>query len=225
MIKLTDKHIDFIINDLDKRGIILEDLKENIVDHVCCIIEEEMPLDSDFKTYYDEIIKRFFNTELNELQKETDALLNNTYLPFLKKTIQVTGVVSVVLLLIGIYSKFNHLVGSGVFFIFGTILFTFGFIPSLILLKFKDTSSKNNTFLVVLGFFIIAVGSAGCLFKIMQWPMTTQLKLISILTFLFIFIPVYYFSAIKNEGNKFITFINTVSMLVIGILFFLMNVL
>ena len=224
MIKLNDKHIDFIIKDLDKRGIVLEDLKENILDHICCIIEEEMPSETNFHTYYDEIITRFFDTELKELQKETDALLNNTYLPFLKKSIQVTGIISVVFLIIGIYYKFNHLVGSGILLILGTIFFTFGFIPSLILLKFKDSSSKNNTFLVVLGFFIIATGSSGCLFKIMEWPMATRLKLISILSFLILFIPLYYFSYIKNAEKKFITFINSISMLVIGILLFLMSI-
>ena len=224
MIKLTDKHIDYIINDLDKRGIILEDLRENIVDHVCCIIEEEMPSESEFKTYYDGIIKRFFDAELNELQKETDALLNNTYLPFLKKTIHVTGIASIVILLIGIYYKFNHLIGAGILLIIGSLLFIFGFIPALILLKFKDNSSKNNTFLVVLGFFVIATGSIGCLFQIMEWPKATIIKLVSIFTFLIVFIPFYYFSSFKNMEEKFIVFINTISMLVIGILLFLMSI-
>ena len=224
MNKLTDKHIDYIINDLEKRGIVLEDLKENIVDHVCCILEHEMPSETNFHTNYDKIITRFFDTELKELQKETDVLLNNSYLPFLKKSIKITGIASVVFLIIGIYYKFNYLSGSGILLILGSIFFTFGFIPSLILLKFKDSSSKNNTFLVVLGFFIIATGSSGCIFKIMEWPMATRLKLISILSFLILFIPLYYFSYIKNAEQKFITFINTISMLVIGILLFLMSI-
>jgi len=223
MHKLNDKHIDFIYHDLNKRGIILDDLKENIADHICCIIEQEMPPDADFKIYYNRIINRFFNTELKELQQETDTLLNNTYLPFLKKVIQISGTFSVVLLLIGTYYKFNHLIGAGVMLLLGTLLFTFAFIPSLILLKFKDNSSKTNIALVILGFFIIATGSTGCLFKIMEWPMATQLKLSSIISFVVGFIPLYYFTSIKNTANKFITFVNTISMLVIGILLFLMS--
>jgi len=224
MFKLNDKHIDYIYHDLNKRGIVLQDLKENIVDHVCCIIEQEMPPEADFKDYYNNIINRFFNTQLKELQQETDTLLHNTYLPFLKKSIQISGIFSVVLLLIGTYCKFNLLNGAGVMLLLGTLLFAFAFIPSLILLKFKDNSSKTNMVLVVLGFFIVATGSMGCLFKIMEWPMATQLKLISIISFLVGYIPLYYFSSIKNTDHKFIIFINTISMAVIGILLFLMSI-
>ena len=81
MFKVTDEHIDFILADLKSKGIVLKDLQENIVDHVCCLIETELIENGDFETHYEKIIPQFFNQELKELflndRHITNLLLND----------------------------------------------------------------------------------------------------------------------------------------------------
>ncbi|PHS07382.1 MAG: hypothetical protein COA88_08595 [Kordia sp.] len=223
MFKVTDEHIDFIISDLKRKGIVLKDLQENIVDHVCCLTETELPESGNFEAYYEKIIARFFNQELKELQQETDSLVNSKSIDLLKSTLQVSGVISVLLLGFGVYYKLHHLAGAGIILFTGMLLFCLLFIPSLIILKFKDADAKHNIVLVSTAFIFTLAGGIACLFKIMQWPYASILMTISIVAFLVLFIPMYFVVMNAKPSQKFITFINVIIMLVVGILLFIMT--
>jgi len=102
-------------------------------------------------------------------------------------------------------------------------LFCLLFLPSLIILKFKDTDAKYDIALVSTAFILTLVGGIGCLFKIMQWPYATILIRINIMVFLVFFIPMYYILMNNKPEKKFTTFINVILMLVGGILLFIMT--
>jgi len=223
MFKVTEEHIDFIINDLKSKGIVLKDLQENIVDHVCCLAETELPDSGSFETHYKKIIPRFFNQELKELQQETDNLVNSKSIDFLKSTLQVSGVLSVLLLGFGVYYKLHHLTVTGIILFAGILLFCLLFLPSLIMLKLKDTDAKKNIVLVSTAFLLTLSGGIGCLFKVMQWPCSSIILRISIITFLALFVPMYFVIMNKKIEQKFTTFINIILMLVVGILLFIMT--
>lgn len=224
MFYLTDEHIDFIIRDVAEKGITEKGLQESIVDHICCVLEEELSENANFETSYKKVISRFFKKELKELQEETDLLLASKTIDRLKKTLQISGVLSVVFLAIGVYSKFNHLKGTGMLLLIGVVLFSLVFLPSLILLKLKDTDVKQNILLVTTGFLFTLLGGIGCLFKIMQWPFATILVWISLGGLVFLFAPFYYITMRKKAENKLTTFINVVLMLVVGMLLFVLTV-
>jgi len=223
MFKITDEHVDFIISDLKSKGVVLKDLQENIVDHVCCLTETELSEFGDFEAHYKKIIPRFFNQELKELQQETDSLVNSKSIDLLKSTLQISGVLSVLLLGFGVYYKLHHLTGTGIILFAGMLLFCLLFLPSLIILKFKDTDAKHNIVLVSTAFVFTLAGGVGCLFKIMQWPYATMLITISIMLFLMLFVPMYFILMNKRPEKKFTTFINVILMLVVGILLFIMT--
>ena len=222
MFKVTDEHIDFIINDLTRKGIVLKDLQENIVDHVCCLTEEELPENGDFEAHYESLIPRFFNQELKEIQQETDSLINSKSIELLKSTLQVSGVLSVLLLGFGVYYKLYHLTGTGIILFGGMLLFCLLFLPSLIILKFKDTDAKQNLVLMSTAFLLTLLGGIGCLFKIMQWPYASVFLTSSLIAFLVLFVPMYFVIMNNKPEQKFTTFINVILMLVIGILLFIM---
>lgn len=224
MFYLTDEHIDFIISDVAKKGITEKDLQENIVDHICCVLEEELTLNENFKAKYKEVVSRFFKHDLKEIQKEANFLLASKTIDWLKKLLKFSGVFSVVFLAIGVYSKFNHLKGTGMLLLIGVVLFSLVFLPSLILLKLKDTDVKQNILLVTIGFLFTLFGGIGCLFKIMQWPFATILVWISLGGLMFLFAPFYYITMRKKPGSKLTAFINVVLMLVVGMLLFVLTI-
>ena len=70
MVKLTDDQVDYILDDIKANGVVLEDLQHNLLDHICCIIENEMLECENFYSFYKNVLPRFFHKELKEIQEE-----------------------------------------------------------------------------------------------------------------------------------------------------------
>ena len=47
-----------------------EDLQENLLDHICCIIENELGESEDFYKFYEKILPRFFKKDLRKSRKK-----------------------------------------------------------------------------------------------------------------------------------------------------------
>ncbi len=58
MSSLTDNEIDFIFADLEKKGLTIQGLREEITDHICCIIEPDIDNGTDFQTSYNSFLNR-----------------------------------------------------------------------------------------------------------------------------------------------------------------------
>ncbi len=75
---LTEEHINYIIKDVAYRGIVDEDLGEELVDHICSLVEEKMETGMRFIEAYDLTIKGFGSeSRLQELQDQTIKFSNN----------------------------------------------------------------------------------------------------------------------------------------------------
>jgi hypothetical protein len=72
---LSDKQIDFIAGDILDRGIHLAGLQENLLDHICIIIEESLEKEEDFETVYTTVIKSFYKNELREIEEQAKFLV------------------------------------------------------------------------------------------------------------------------------------------------------
>lgn len=74
MYRVSDEQIEFILDDIKRRGIEMEDLQLNLLDHICCILEKDLNETDDFNEKYNKTIKQFFKTELWEIEEETKLL-------------------------------------------------------------------------------------------------------------------------------------------------------
>ena len=59
---LSSEHIDFIIKDLNYRGIIIEEIEAEILDHVCSVVEDRMNQGEKFQDAYDRVVRAFGQT-------------------------------------------------------------------------------------------------------------------------------------------------------------------
>lgn len=75
MYRVSDDEVEFILNDIKQRGVEMEDLQLNLLDHICCILEKEKLENEDFETAYQKVIKQFFKHALWEIEEETILLL------------------------------------------------------------------------------------------------------------------------------------------------------
>lgn len=222
MHSLGNKEFDFISSDLKSRGIVSEDLRDNLLDHICCIIENEITVEDDFQEFYEGILQRFFEDKLSEIQVETNNLLKFKNFYAMKKILKFSGITTVVFITLGALFKTMHWPGAGLFLILGGFFFSILFMPLLIILKLNDDESKTERYVFSFGL-LLAIGLiAGIIFKIFHWPYANNLMFYSTVIFTFLFVPVYFITGIKQANRKFNVSVNSVLMLACGGIFYSM---
>ena len=224
MYQLSEQEIDFILNDIKSRGVEMEDLQMNLLDHICCILEAEYTGEEDFKRFYAKVITRFFNSELKEIEEETTILMSNKHYYAMKKTMIVSGISAVILLVIGSFFKLMHWPGAGILLVLGVVVLSLLFLPLLFLTKKAESKTRAEKVILGLGALVGILYCLATLFKIQHWPGATQLWYSTIVLSAFVFIPVYFFNGIKQEERKGNTIITTI--LLVGatsVLFMMMN--
>lgn len=71
MTKLTSDHIDYIIKDLNYRGIVADGVQDELIDHVCAAVEDEMNHNIRFIDAYHQVLRGFgHNSGLRKTQQQ-----------------------------------------------------------------------------------------------------------------------------------------------------------
>ncbi len=224
MYQLNDKQIEFISADIKKRGIKMEDLHNNILDHVCCMIENNLEENGDFENFYSNTIVKFYKNELWELEEETISLLifKNYYI--MKKVMLVSGFISSFFVMTGILFKFMHWPGAAAMLILGIGSSSLIFLPLLIVLKVKESVELKNKLIVLAGMTSAIFLSLGILFKIMHWPGANTLGIAAIVSLIGIFLPIYFTTGVRNPETKTNTIvISLITLLGAGLFLALVN--
>jgi len=210
---LSDQQIDYILNDISARGVEMESLQQNLLDHVCCIIEHNLDEKGDFESFYQKTIKTFYKDALWEIEEETIFLLTFKNYYKMKKIMIFSGTFSAVTMSLGIFFKFMHWPGASVLLLCGIVISSLVFLPLLFTFKAREKKSTKEKVIVGLGTLSGILMSLSILFKIMHWPGALPLGIVSVLVLLFVFLPIYFFTGIRQEEQEVNTI--TVSILVI----------
>lgn len=188
MFRLNQTQISLIEADVESARITLSHLSHELVDHICCEVEEQMEHGKSFDEAYSSIKEQTGIQTLKNIQENTLTLINKNY-AFMKTTMKVTGNVSLALLGIGTLLKVIHLPGASVILVLGFALLALIFFPSAIYLNYTHTKNKSNLLLTL----SILIGGialmAGILFKVMHWQGANILLLLGWLFILALFLP------------------------------------
>ncbi|MCC6838165.1 MAG: hypothetical protein IT234_06480 [Bacteroidia bacterium] len=203
MLSLTEEQIAFIENDIKIRGITSPDLSIDLLDHICCLMENELDEYRNFDTVYQDVLSRFGEKGLKEIQLETNRLLTFKHYYIMNSTMKISGYVSSLLILSGAIFKFNHWPGASIMMVTGVFFLTVLFLPLLFILKFKSTAESNRSILLSTIAFVSALAiSSGVLFRIMHWPGARILTVTGCALLVLGYLPVYLLSVYKNTTNK-----------------------
>ena len=77
MFAITDAHIDLILEDLTGKGLRIDDLRNNLLDHICILAEKDLGQGDDFEAWYRRVIPSFYRQQLSELEEEAAFLLKH----------------------------------------------------------------------------------------------------------------------------------------------------
>lgn len=207
---LSDQQVDYILNDIKVRGVEMEDLQLNLLDHVCCIIEYELEPGGNFESFYQKIIPRFFKRELKEIQEETTLLLTFKHYYAMKRTMNTVGIIASIGIVLGAIFRFQHWPGANVMLLLGVILISFVFLPLMFTLKLRESTEKRDKTILIIGCIVSVLFVISASFKLMFWPGANILMGSSILLLLFVFVPVYLLTGIRNPITKVNTIVNAV---------------
>jgi len=213
MYRLTEQQIDFILSDISARGVEMEDLQLNLLDHVCCIIEQNLEADGDFEKFYQLTIEKFYKSSLREVEEETKLLLTFKNYYVMKKVMLNSGYVSSVLILIGLFFKFMHWPGAAVCLVLGIGSASIIYIPLLYTVKVKEKRDLRDKLQLASASIAGALMSLSILFKVMHWPFSFQLALLAMAILILLFLPIYLVSGVRNPETKTNTI--TTSMLIV----------
>lgn len=214
MYQLSDQQIDYILSDIGARGVEMESLQQNLVDHVCCIIENNLEENGDFESFYKKSIKTFYKDELWEIEEETLLLLTYKNYYTMKKVMITSGSFSAAAMIFGILFKFMHWPGASALIVLGIGISSLIFLPLLFVLKSKDRHQTKDKIILGLGILAGISLSLSILFKVMHWPGSMYLGYASVILIGLILLPIFFITGIKNPENK----INTIAISIVMIM-------
>ena len=140
--ELTTEQILFIRQDIQNKGVTLNDLAESFVEHISCAIESDS--ETDFNKAYTNALNAFGETGLKKIQQETILLLILKKEITMKKTMYVLGYVAVFLSTTGLLFKLQHWPGAAVMLILGVALLNFGFLPMYFHDRYKRATNLTE---------------------------------------------------------------------------------
>jgi hypothetical protein len=143
-------------------------LSVDLVDHICCMIEERVERGTILNAAAEEVFKEMGEVQLKAIDNETKLLTQNKFV--MKKRTKIIGMVALVLMVLGFIMKQLHLMGAGVAWGVGVLFAVFGFALLLTVDNFKYAQSVQRKALSIIGYIGSASFILGSGFKLLHQP-------------------------------------------------------
>ncbi|MBD81219.1 MAG: hypothetical protein CL840_20035 [Crocinitomicaceae bacterium] len=201
MDSLNAKQIDEINDLLLQQGVSFNSLRDDLLDHICCMVEEGLSQGKDFSSSLEEALNNFGMGHLKLIQESTLYLLNNK-LNNMKKTAAIIGMIASTLVITGIISRVNHIAGAGIMLVLGLASASILVFPLLGYMSVVAREDKQTIATNLVGYgsgMLIALGS---LFKLMHWPGAMIIFWLGAIILLLAFMPLYTIRSYRLAENK-----------------------
>jgi hypothetical protein len=199
--KVSSEQIAHIHEVIDQSSITIETLKDDLLDHLCCVVEVKMTNGSEFEISLKEALDELAPDGLNKIQHETIFLLNSTKIILMKKIMYSIGLITSIAMTMGILAKLLRWPGSEELFTYGFVGFLLLFLPMLAIDRYKHNlgkslSEKLRIGLGYLSAFLIVFSIA---FKLFHLEGANLLLLSGMCVFSFGFLPFLFFNMYKKS--------------------------
>lgn len=199
---ITDEQIDYILSDLRRHGVETEDLQLNLLDHICCIVEQNLGEGEDFESFYHQAVRRFYVRDLKEIEEETQLLLTFKNYYAMRKIMIIGGATAAVAFILGSFFKLMYWPGAAAFFLLGVVLVSFVVLPLMLLVKTREAGNGRDKLVFALGTVTGILYCLSTLFAIQHWQGRTALWLTTVGVSMFLFIPAYFFTGIRKAETR-----------------------
>jgi len=201
MVSLTDDEIDQVHDLLVAKGISYTALKEELLDHLCCLIEGQMDSGTGFHSALHSATEEFGPLGIERAQEATLYLLNLKFRK-MKKATSILGMAGGLFTIAGTLFKILHYPGASILLVLGLGIIALLFMPFALIVNIKGQSGIKAKAMPISGFiggiFLILFS----LFKIMHWPGASALFIVGVGVMLLVFMPLRFIKAYRNTENK-----------------------
>lgn len=200
MQELTTANIELIIQEVSRAGITFSHLREELVDHICCEIENFMQQGLNFENAFEKIKETLGNKGLKKIQEDTITLIDKKY-RLMKNTMKIFGLVSLMMITVGALFKIQHWPRAGPLLVCGFIILTTIFMPSALWLMKKESKLKGSLLVYMAAIIGGTILLTGILFKIQHYTGAGILLLIGFLIIILMLIPSILVSRIRDTES------------------------
>jgi len=202
--RLSEHQVENIRKRIEESGIRLESLQDDVLDHLCCMLECNKYQTEDFETVLQQAIRELAPDGLDNLQRETVYLLNHKKLLQMKKLMHVVGLGSSMSLAMGMCFKILQWRGADELLIYGFLTFTLLFLPMSVVDRFKLTIQKSlsEKLRFTLGALSAVLAGLSVLFKILHLYGADLMLLSAAVLFSFGFLPFLFFTNYRKAVEQ-----------------------
>jgi hypothetical protein len=201
MAQLKQHQVDSIYDLLLSHGVSYESLQLDLLDHLCCMVEQKMDNGLEFDESLSLSTQEFGLSQLSEIQEATFHLLT-LKLNKMKKVVGIIAMLTALCVMGGIIFKMNHMPGAGVLIFLGFSLAALVIFPAMMFFDLKNNSNALQKAATVCGYLAGILLSFATLFKFMSWPGFYLLYYGGLAILIFLFMPLYTFKSYKTNENK-----------------------
>jgi hypothetical protein len=203
-IVLTSLQIAQIRQRLKRDGVTLLSLQDDLLDHLCCLVELKIRSGEDFNRSLDEALHELAPSGLHDIQQQTEFLIYPIKI-IMKKVFYFIAMATTISMTMGIMFKLLHMPGGEQLFNYGFLTFSVLCLPALAVEKFR----RNNQHpmyerLKMLFAFIstMGIGGAVILKLAMKLDWSGVLLLVSVSIFCFGFLPFYFYDLYRESARR-----------------------
>jgi hypothetical protein len=206
--KLSPEQVAVIRKLVDQGGITFDSLREDVIDHLCCVVEVELDRKKNFEAAVLEAMHELAPEGLHEIQRETVFLLNSTKIILMKKVMYSIGLFCAMSMSIGWTFKWLHYPGADELSLYGFLGFVFLFLPLIAVDYFKVSINKalNEKLKIAFGLLSALLVAASITIRILQidfsiigLPVSLLLVLAGCAAFTFGYLPFLFFTMYKKS--------------------------
>jgi len=194
---IIDDNVDRIRIEIINLGLTYEPLVDDVVDHLCCMVEEKMEDGDSFEKSYAKAFNSIGDNRLPEMQHQTLLLLNKKH-QIMKKLTYFLGLASAIILLLGAISKHMHWPGAGIELTLGLLVIILGFLPLYFIVTYREQTEKKSIIYPVIAYLAIAVLLAAAVLRIQHWPAARIVSNIGLAILIIGFVPLYVVNAFQK---------------------------
>jgi len=202
LVKLSTGQIHQIEKDVQQAGINFSHLSSDLVDHICCYVEELMENGKNFEKAYAQVRFEIDFENLKDIQIQTIIVINQKF-KTMKTLMKVSGISGFLLFIIGLFMKIGHVEGAGIIFTLAFLCLIVAYLPALTLTVRKEKILGKKLPLFYSGVVAVFFTMITFVFIMMHWPYRVYPLLASWLTMM-IFLILYFFHTLKTQENRII---------------------
>ncbi len=201
---MTDAQVEYVEESISKSNIKNSLLKNDLLDHMCCLIESELAKGKSFDKAFEKAYNQTSPNGYDEIERETVFLLNRNKLMNMKRLTFLSGFVFSLTLVAGVYMKILHFQGAGMTMGIGLVGFLFIFFPLMLLNQYHSVANQIMTERIrlitgLLSMFLIPLGTV---MKFLHLPGAAVILSLGGIVFGFGFLPFLFFRMYKQSVEQ-----------------------